>query len=299
MRIGSRSTAISTWKTCESTTNSQVPYDFSRLSRAVRLELTMRLGTQMSENFHASLTGTGDTPIKKGLRVIFPDDTKTQRDKFLQSLVKGVPAGVPMVRLEFRNRGRFSRDNEAPVVTRRFAPNLLGPLPDTGKNQMEIRGVVTGHRPDAEYRFGRTIERKMWILVGTSWRFLDTPIPAGTDDNIHSNDKDMHPDNDHIYSMDSAGFTGSTTKPDLLSGLPSPDESRTTEAVFMMNATETVEVKAGKGPWSRAAELDWFSETWLEKWTGSGDESRVGTRSRRGSIDALEWAGADQPPVMF
>jgi hypothetical protein len=214
-------------------------------------------------------------------------------------LVKGIPAGVPMVRLEFRNRGQFSHDNEAPVVTQRFVPNLLGPLPDTGKNQMEIRGVVTGHRPDAEYRFGRTIERKTWILVETSWKFFDTAIPAGTDDNVHSNDKDMHPDNDHIYSMDSPGFSGSTTKPDLLRGLPSADESRTTEAVFMMNAKETVDVKVGKGPWSRAAELDWFSETWLEKVDGKWRRKQGWNKIEAGSIDALEWAGADQPPVMF
>src|SRR4051812_27340324 len=209
--------------------NTQVPLDFRRLSRAVRLELllrlTMRLGTQMSENFHAALTATGDTPIKKGLKVIFPDYTKTQRDKFLQSLVKGIPTGLPTVRLEFRNRGRFNHDNLAPIVAQRFVPNLLGPLPDTGKNQMEIRGVVTGHRPDAAYRFGRTIEQKSWILVGTSWRFRDTPIPAGTDDNANSGDEDTHPDNDHIYSVDSPGFTGPTTKPDLLGGLPSADAS--------------------------------------------------------------------------
>ena len=136
--------------------------DFRRLSRGVRLELllqlTMRLETQTSKNFHDSLTGAGDTPLKKGLRVIFPDYTKAQRNKFIQALVKGIPPGVPRVHLVFRNKGRFSRDNQAPAKT--TVPDLLGPRPDTGNNQMESRGVVSFHRPDAEYRFGRTIGQK-------------------------------------------------------------------------------------------------------------------------------------------
>jgi len=284
--------------------NTRVPFDFRRLSRAVRLELmlrlTMRLGTQMSETFHASLTATEDTPIKKGMKVIFPDYTKAQRDKFLQSLVKGIPAGVPMVHLEFRNRGRFSHDNMALAVSGGFTPNLLGPLPDVGKNQMQIRGVVTGHRPDAEYRFGRTIENKTWVLVGISWRFLQAPIPAGSDDNTHSSDEDAHPDNDHIYSMDSPGFTGPVTRPDLLGNLTSADRSRATEAVFMMNATETVEVRVGRGAWVVADTLDWFSVTWLEKdadgtWRRKPDFNKI----EAGSIEELGLAGSDQPPVMF
>lgn len=281
----------------------RVPFDFRRLSRAVRLELmlrlTMQLGTQMSGNFHAALTATGETPIKKGLKVIFPDYTRTQRDKLLQSLVKGIPTGIPMVHLEFRNRDRFSPDNLAPIITRGFVPNKLGPLPDTGKNQMEIRGVVTGHRPDAEYRFGRTIEQKSWILLGTNWKFREPPIPAGTDDNTHSGDEDPHPDNDHIYSVDAPGFTGPTTKPDLLDGLPSAEASRTTEAVYMLNATETVEVRVGKGPWSEAATLEWFSVTWLEKVDGKWQRKSGFNKIEAGSIDGLEFAGSDQPPLTF
>jgi hypothetical protein len=283
--------------------NTRVPHDFRRLSRAVRLELmlrlTMRLGTQMSENFHAALTVAGDTPIKNGLKVIFPDYTKSQRDQFLQSLVKGIPTGVPTVHLEFRNRGRFSPDNLAPIVAQGFVPNLLGPLPDTGKNQMEIRGVVTGHRPDAEYRFGRTIEQKSWILVGPNWRFREPPIPAGSDDNTHSGDEDTHPDNDHIYSVDAPGFTGPTTKPDLLGGLSSADVSQTTEAVYMINATETAKVNVGKGPSLEAATLDWFSVTWLEKVDGKWQRKPGFNKIAAGSIEGLEFAGSDQPPLTF
>ncbi len=82
--------------------------------------------------------------------MIFPDYTKTQRNKFIQALVKGIPPGVPSVLLVFRNKGRFSRDNQAPAKT--TVPDLLGPRPDTGNNQMEIRGVVSFHRPDCGFR---------------------------------------------------------------------------------------------------------------------------------------------------
>ena len=91
--------------------------DFRRLSRGVRLELllqlTMRLGTQTSRNFHDSLTGAGDTPLKKGLRLIFPDYTKTQRNKFIQALVNGIPPGVPRVLLVDAIRQRRLKVHQA------------------------------------------------------------------------------------------------------------------------------------------------------------------------------------------
>ena len=73
---------------------------------------------------------------------------------------------------------------------------------------MEIRGVIKGHRPDAEYRFDRTINNKTWYLAGKSWNLLNPVIPAGTNDNTHQGDEDDFPENDHIYSIDTPGFTG-------------------------------------------------------------------------------------------
>lgn len=246
-----------------------LPLDFRRLSRGVRLELMLRLvmllGAQRTEQFHAALTGTENSPLKKGLSHAFPSYAHAQRDKFLKALVKGVPSGVPKVLLEFRNQGRFTVDNKAEAITKGFVRNLLGPLPDTGKNQMEIRGVVSGHRPDAEYRFSRTIGRKNWKRLGQTWTFLTPPIPAGSDDDSNDGDEDTHADNDHIYSMDSPGLTGSLKAPDFLSNLPSDERPNVTEAVYMLNATETLEVKVGQGSWLSAGQLDWFSVTWLEK----------------------------------
>jgi hypothetical protein len=250
-----------------------------RLPRATR--------PQTSKNIHDSLTGAGDTPLKKGLRVV-PDYTKTQRNKFIQALAKGIPPGVPRVLLVFRNKGRFSRDNQAPTKT--TVPDVLGPRPDTGNNQMEIRGVVSFHRPDAEYRFGRTIGQKSWYLAGKTWKFLETPIPAGTNDNAHSNDEDDHPDNDHIYSIDTPGFTGPTTRPDLLGNIPPGDRDSVTEAAYMINATETVEVKVGQGSWSPAGGLDWFSVTWLEKVNGTWRRKQDLNVIETGSLIGLDEA---------
>src|SRR5215510_816574 len=187
---------------------SALPANFRRLHRANRLallnRLTMQLGTQTSERFHGLLTAAGDTPAKKGLRHLFPDHTQTERDKFLQGLVKATPTGIPIVALEFRNNGRFSPDNQAPLIVEGNVDSLqLGLLPNSGKNQMEIRGVVTGHRPDAEYRFNRTRQKKDWYRTRDTWQSLLPPDNNPTSDNTHRKDEDDHPDNDHIYSFDS------------------------------------------------------------------------------------------------
>lgn len=246
--------------------------NFRRLHRAVRLELLLRLtkklGTQTSKNLQDALASKADTPQKRGLKLIFPDYTQAQRDKFLQSLGKPAPAGtVPTVALEFRNKGGFSPDNQAPAVVANAMPNLLGPLPDTGINQMEIRGSVSFHQPDAEYRFNRTIEQKTWYRAGRNWKPLHQPLKGK--DNTHRSDEDDHPDNDHIYSIDTPGFTGPVTKPDLLDWVPRDDRSNLAEAVFMMTATETVEVKVGSKPWATAGSMDWRTVTWLEKAGGT------------------------------
>ncbi|HKA79278.1 MAG TPA: hypothetical protein VKD43_04555 [Xanthobacteraceae bacterium] len=264
--------------------------NFRRLHRAVRLELLLRLanklGTQTSQNFRDALTGGGDTPEKQGLKVIFPEYTKAQRDKFLLSLGKAPASAVPTVVLEFRNKDHFSLDNEALAV--KAAPDLLGPLPDTGINQMELRGIVTGHRHDAEYRFDRMIEQKTWYRVGSTWKPLHGPLKGR--DNRHHNDEDDHPDNDHIYSIDTPGFTGPVAKPDLLGSVPRDDRATVDAAVFMMNATETVEISVAKRPFAAAASLDWCTVTWLEKaggtWRRKADWNMIEAGTLNGLMDA-------------
>jgi hypothetical protein len=114
---------------------SVLPSNFRRLHRANRLALLNRLasqlGMQASEHFHSLLTAAGDTPAKKGLRYLFPDYTKTERDKFLQALVRKTPTGIPVVQLEFRGASdkSFSPDNQAQLIVDRNVASLqLGPL---------------------------------------------------------------------------------------------------------------------------------------------------------------------------
>jgi hypothetical protein len=255
---------------------SALPSNFRRLHRANRVallnRLAMELGTQASERFHSLLTAAGDTPEKKGLRHLFPDYTKTERDKFLQGLVRKTPTGIPVVQLEFRGDSdkSFSPDNQAQLIVDGNLDSLqLGPLPDSGINQMEIQGVVIGHRPDAEYRFNRDRQTKKWYRANGTWQYLGQQDSKPTNDNTHRKDEDDHPDNDHIYSLDTPGLVGPLgSNPAFLAAVPATARSSITEAVFMMNATETAEVRVGGGPWTKAAVLDWFTVTWLEKVDG-------------------------------
>jgi len=279
---------------------SRLPHDFRRLHRAVRLELllkiAMRLGNQTSDSFHTRLTArAGDAKLQKGLQYVFPEGMPALRDKFLKALQHGPPRGIPTVRLEFRSHGeKPSEDSDL----KSLLPETLGldPNPGSGLNWMEIRGTVIGHRPDAEYRFDRTIEMAKWYLVGSTWK-AQVYAPPGTNDNKHSGDKDTHPDNDHIYVTDSPGFT---EIPPLLYSMPSADQSKVTEYVFMMNAIETVDVRIGKGAWSRAAQLEWFSVTWLEIASGKWRRKPGKNKILKGSIDDLGVAASTgAPPESF
>ena len=61
------------------------------------------------------------------------------------------------------------------------------------------------------------------------------------------------------------GFDGKVTEPNLVSNLPPLERQAVSEAVYMLNAIEKVEVKLGTGSWVQSATLSWFSVTWLEK----------------------------------
>ena len=276
---------------------SALPANFRRLHRANRLallnRLALELGTQTAADFHSLLTARGDNPQKKGLRFLFPDYTQTERDKFLQGLVKATPTGTPVVRLEFRNNGPFSTDNQAPIIVAKGMEGpKLGLVDDSGFNQMEIRGVVIGHRPDAEYRFGRLRVMKQWYWAQDRWRYLVAPDLKPTSDKTHHKDEDTHPDNDHIYSYNSPGLAGPLATPPFMALVPPPERSSVTEVVYMMNATETVEVRVDHGVWTKAADLDWFTVTWLEKVGGQWQRKPERNLISEGSIINLDDANA-------
>ena len=71
------------------------------------------------------------------------------RAQFLEALRGPSAAGIPRVLLEFRSHGQqMSQDNK--VRERPDVPDNLGPDPDPGdgRNWMEIRGTVIGHRSE-------------------------------------------------------------------------------------------------------------------------------------------------------
>jgi hypothetical protein len=217
------------------------------------------------------------------------------RNKFLKALQHGVPTGVPTIRLDFRSHNEKPSEDSALTSS---MPAILGldPNPHSALNWMEIRGTVSGHRPDAEYRFDRTIEQARWYLAGSKWTTLEYARP-GTNDNKHTGDTDTHADNDHIYVTDGPGLT---EIPPILDAIPAASRPKVTEYVFMMNAIETVDVRVGKGAWTRAAQLEWCSVTWLEiaggKWRRKPDRNKI----VKGSIEDLG-AGAmnGAPPDSF
>jgi hypothetical protein len=243
---------------------SRLPSDFQRLHRAVRLELVsrlaMKLGAQASERFRAALTATGDTPLKKGLKVMFPDRAKTERDRFIRVLGAPPPLGVPIVRLEFRAKDgdTFSPDNRCPFlidpVLRKNMDSLkLGVIPGWAINQEEIRGVISGHRADAQYRFDRIgLVKKEWLLQDDGVWAPRVPAAAQWYDRTSKNrsDEDVNPRSDHIYSMDAPGWDNS------LASFSAVGSSPVSEAVYMVNFTESAMVSVGGGAWTQAAGVD-------------------------------------------
>jgi len=147
---------------------------------------------------------------------------------------------------------------------------------------------VTGHRPDAEYRFNRTRQKKDWYRTRDTWQSLLPPDNNPTSDNTHRKDEDDHPDNDHIYSFDSPGLDGPLGNPPFLAAVPATARSSVTEVVYMMNATETVEVRVAGGPWAKAADLEWFTVTWLEKVSGQWQRKSEMNTISTGSINNLD-----------
>jgi hypothetical protein len=244
----------------------EAPLNFRRLSRALRLDLMLilvsKIGTQSAGELRNFITDAKH-PFHLGLLLMFPGSEFSQRQKLVQSLTVGVPTGVPTITLEFRNAGPFSGDNEAPMLMdpKKRPPNKLGVLDSLARNQMEIRGNLRGHRPDAEYAVDRWIESKRFERKSGKWQITDLS-PAWTNDNTHHGDEDMHADHDHIFSIDTPGFDFP------ISTLSSAVSSDTTELVTMMNAVEQFTVRIAKGAVQELGSLSWLDIFWAEKING-------------------------------
>ncbi|MGO9443396.1 MAG: hypothetical protein ACLPXB_01315, partial [Thiobacillaceae bacterium] len=195
---------------------------------------------------------------------------------------------LPSVQLgNFRNTGPLSKENRCEVC--RDLPGL-GLDENTALNIMELRGDISGHRPNVEYDFSRTKERAIWERAGDTWTLLKY-APPKTEDNRFSTDEDVTPKNNHIYTVDGPGFE------DL--DHPTPDASAD-EAVYRGTFIDFVRARVGTGIWSKVSnDFAWHSITWLEKAGGKWRRKAGANEVSPGAIfvgKALPYGPGDYPP---
>jgi hypothetical protein len=171
----------------------------------------------------------------------------------------GAPASggaLPTVNIgNFRDSGTTHAENNCG-----YCPLPLGFVAGTGKNRMELRGDISGHRAGIQYDFKRSKERATWKQVGGAWTQLSHEGP-GADDDDRDQDESLSPVGTHIYVEDGPGFRG----------LANPvNDATATEAVYKASFTESCNVRDGSGPWSkRSNDVNWHSVTWLENAGGA------------------------------
>ena len=162
--------------------------------------------------------------------------------------------GPPAVTIgNFRNRGAVTPENRCEICTQ--IPSL-GVSPAEGLNFMELRGDISGHRPDAAYDFKRTKEVAKWMRIKGSWQQIDYSPPGSLDDSAWT-DEDVEPKNDRIYSIDGTG---------IHQPIPAPVPPEVEGGVYKGNFIESVNVKVGNGPWTPSSNLfEWHSLVTFER----------------------------------
>ena len=164
---------------------------------------------------------------------------------------------TPSVKLgNFRNMGAPTPENRC-----LSCPNIptLGPNPTSGENFMELRGDITGHRPDALYDFKRTKEVAVWMRVKGAWKEARPYEPPGTLDDASADDEDAVPKADRIYTIDGPG---------LRQPMPLPAPPEVEGGVYKGNFVESVNVKVGNGPWTPSSDtFKWHSLFTFERAT--------------------------------
>ena len=153
----------------------------------------------------------------------------------------------------FRNTGAITPENRCEIC-----PHIpsLGVNPAEGNNFMELRGDISGHRPDAAYDFKRTKEVAKWMRISGSWEKVDYSPPGSLDDSIWA-DEDTVPKNNRIYSIDGPG---------LHQPIPVAVPPEVEGGVYRGNFIESVNVKVGDGPWTQSSNLfEWHSLATFER----------------------------------
>jgi hypothetical protein len=190
-------------------------------------------------------------------------------------------AGQPSVSIgNFRNTGAITAEDRC--VSCPQIPTL-GLDPTTGVNFMELRGDITGHRPDALYDFKRTKEVAIWMHVSGAWQNVKYE-PPGTLDDASADDEDVAPKNDRIYSIDGPG---------LHQPIPSAAPPEIEGGLYKGTFTESVNVKVGDGPWTQSSNLF----TWHSLFTFERDKDVIVRRTpKNNEIEPGPIAVGPDPP---
>jgi hypothetical protein len=192
------------------------------------------------------------------------------------------PTGTPHVQIgNFRNNGSPTPENRCVSCTQ--IPTL-GPDPTTGANFMEVRGDITGHRPDAFYDFKRTKEVAKWIQLSDGTWNLGEYSPAGTLDDASTDDEDTVPKFNRIYSIDGPG---------MHVPLPSIGDQTIKAGVYKGSFVESVNVKVGDGPWAPSSnQFQWHSLMWFER----GDDNLLRRTPKNNEIAPGAITVGNNPP---
>lgn len=242
-----------------------------RLHRGTRFRLLKilfaRVGHLGAENLHAALTaGTADgTRLSSRFAELVPDSGR--RKALLASLAAQFeaahqptadkPLWVTLSSANFRTSGGVSTDNNAAAAANY---SRLGLDTGSGRNRMELRGDVAGHKAGVTYDFKRTLQQASWSAVTDTWE-LHRSLPAGSPDDAHDNDEDLNPDSGHIYVLDSPGPYFDD---------PAYGHRGAQHYVYMATFVEWVEARTGSGGWQKVSDdFYWHSVSTLVKVNGT------------------------------
>jgi hypothetical protein len=275
--------------------------DFRRLPKHRRSEMLLvlvsRLGPQTRESFAKRLTSgasAADKALQKALRSMFSDAGDVYRKKVLHALKKRSAPGLPMATMVFRSHDqRISDDNWCQFRREGQLPATLGFDSTTGQNWMEIRATLSVHHPGAVYDFTRRVEVGTFVQVRQpvdpktmkplADDFWDSHFQSEHDDNMPGDkDEDLTPENDHIYSIDGPGPDIPPTEHLIKITGWSKYAPNVSDFVWVMNATERLEVSINGVPFQVGEKLKWFSVTWLTR-------KVIGHSKRDGSPAFDEW----------
>jgi hypothetical protein len=182
-----------------------------------------------------------------------PDSYALLARDLAEGRVGGVAAQPNVTVGNFRNRGAVTPENRC-----ESCPQIpsLGVDPTHGANFMELRGDISGHRPDALYDFKRTKEVAIWMRLDGAWQSQDYSPPGSLDDNSWA-DEDVVPKDNRIYSIDGPGGH---------MPIPMAVPPKVEGGVYKGNFVESVNVKVGNGPWTQSSNLfEWHSMTTFER----------------------------------